>query len=480
MASQLEETELERRLMSFIGPGDPHTLRERLEHVEVAAGPDLSIWYINAPYFTEHGEPHVRGVIEALDRLLPNDMYPGEESPTALEPYEAFLLLSAAWLHDTGMVEGSYWLEEARRAHHTKGRPAGCKDPGCPLLSGLPRNQEEERHVIRRCHHCFSMWAINGLLGQNAGLTNVEAGLVGELARAHNRYADINQVEAEVDVLGVHVRPRFLGSLLRLADAMDLAHPRVPDRHPDLFERDREAQFHWDLHHLVTDVVPDFKKGKIRVEIMAASEEDAAIVKRYRVRELGEELNSVMPVLAGQGIVFWGGVTEHTSLVGGLRRHVRLKRPPPTGEQLPAGGSRILVVDDEEWPRSVLRDAVRKVGNNVVVDTAASRAEAEEYLASRFYHATVIDVGLEPRDLDQQPSLEHATGLFLLQGAPHPNRGVPAVLVSALPWQPNVLNVLVNLATQVGAIFLEKDLTHKKKFKHLLLDAVKQALAPNS
>lgn len=483
MVAQVLQTDLEASVWDIREPGQPgapRTLGQKLDHIASAAADDLRLWYINARFFTDHGEPHVRGVIDALNRLLPQNMHPGGMSGTALHPYEAFLLLAAAWLHDTGMVEGSNWLKQAKEGGD-KSPPAGCEDAHCPLLCGLPRKQkDDESRVIRRCHHCFSMWAINRLLGQVAGLTNVEAGWVGELARAHNRYADINQVEAQVGVLGVRVRPRFLASLLRLADAMDLAHPRVPDRHPDMFEKDREARFHWDLHHLVADVVPDLENGNIRVEIMAASEEDAAIVKRYRVGELQEELNSVMPVLAEHGIVFWGGVTEHTSLVRGLRHRVRLETPPARSEPSPAGGSRILVVDDDASPCKALADAIGRGLGNVVVDTAGSRAEAEEYLASRFYHAAVIDVGLEPRDYDRQRSLEDATGLFLLEDAPHPNRVVPAVLVSGHnDWPSGVQERLVALAREVDAVFLEKDLAHKKNFKRSLLDEVRQALARN-
>jgi CheY-like chemotaxis protein len=482
MVIELEQTRLEQRIRDAQDPAgrrrpSQDTLGDRLKQVEREARPVLENTKMFAPFFTDHGEPHARGVIEALNRLIPKSMYPGGTSEKALHPYEVFLLLAAAWLHDTGMVEGSNWLEQAKQPGHREGQPTDCNDLHCPLLSGLPRNDKEERHVIRRCHHCFSMWAINGALGQRAGLTDIERVLVGRLARAHNYHANINDVGEVMNVAtGVQVRQRFLASLLRLADAMDYS--RIPNVNPNLFRRDREAQLHCDLHHLVTDVDPDLPNGTIKVHIMAASEQDAAIVKRYRVRELQEELDSVMPVLAKQGIHYFDGVTAQTTIQPEFDHPIQLKEPPAKGRQLPHGWSRIIVIDDDEGPRRVLRDLVKQLGN-VVVDTAGSCAEAEEYLASRFYHAAVIDVGLEPRDYDQQPSLEHATGLFLLQHAPHPNRAVPTVLVSSLPWTPAVLAVLVALAGEVGAAFLEKDLSNRQRFRQALLNQVKNALAQN-
>lgn len=480
-------TELERRVRDAKDPagrrrGSQDTLGQRLNQVARAAREVLESANMFAPFFTDHGEAHARGVIEALDQLIPQEMYPGGESRRALHPYEAFLLLSAAWLHDTGMAKGGDWLEQAKQSGHKKGQPAGCNDPHCPLLSGLPREGEEGR-VIRRCHHCFSMWAINGSLGQTAGLADFERTLVGRLARAHNYHVDIDNVRDAQGVLKVTVRLRFLASLLRLADAMDVVYSRIPNVHPNLFAKDSEAQLHWDLHHLVTDVDPDLPNGNIKVHIMAASEEDAAIVKRYRVRELQEELNSVRSVLAKQGINYFDGVTAEPSVEAEFGHRVQLKEPPRKGRRLPHGWSRILVVDDDPSARRVLRDVVRRVGN-VVVDTAGSRAEAEEYLASRFYHAAVIDVGLEPRDYDRQRSLEDATGLFLLEDAPHPNRGVPAVLVSGHnDWPSGVEERLFALAKQVGVDFLAKNLSGesplRKKFRHSLLAAVETALKQN-
>ncbi|MCJ7810693.1 MAG: hypothetical protein MUP62_00610, partial [Dehalococcoidia bacterium] len=80
--------ELERRVLKVRDPRDhDRTLGERLGQVEAAARNVLRTWYINATYFTDHGENHARGVIESLGRLLPKDMYPGWKSTKALHPY---------------------------------------------------------------------------------------------------------------------------------------------------------------------------------------------------------------------------------------------------------------------------------------------------------------------------------------------------------------------------------------------------------
>ena len=487
MVGKPVRSQIERRIKNVTHPaGAERTLGARLDQVAVAARNVLKIWYINATFFTDHGEEHARGVIESLDRLLPAAMYPGGQSPNALHPYEAFLLLSAAWLHDTGMVEGSNWLQQQRegRKNERSERPDGCDDPDCPLLSGLPRDRAEEIRVIRRCHHCFSMWAINGDLGRAAGLVEQEASLVGKLARAHNYHADMNKVEQRWNLFGVTVRVRFLASLLRLADAMDMGCWRIPSPHPDLKEMDREAQFHWDLHHLVSSVDPCPLENKITVGITAASDEDAAIVKRYKVKELSEELASTSLVLAQMGVPVLSSVDAQVRIQPGFGHRIHLEEPPRQSPNLPAGHSRILVVDDEPSARKVLEDVLTaRPRPNWVVDTAGSRVEAEKYFASRFYDAAVIDVGLERQDYDEQVSLKYATGLFLLKQAPHPNRGVPAVLVSGRVWSPAVFQAFSQLIKEVDADFLEKPRDSDKKarveFKWELRKKVGEALARN-
>ncbi len=124
---------------------------------------------------TDHGTDHVDTVVLRIDDLLAN-------ADTSLSPYEAYLILMAASLHDIGNVKG--------RANHEYGAEDFARDSG--LLLG--EDTQEKRTITR-------------------------------IAAAHGGSYKGNQdklslLQREERVLGKRVRTRFLAALLRFADEL--------------------------------------------------------------------------------------------------------------------------------------------------------------------------------------------------------------------------------------------------------------------
>lgn len=130
-------------------------------------------------FFTDHGPEHVKAVIRTMGKLLKaND----SDTINSINPYECFLVLCAALIHDAGNVY-------SRDAHE---RRAGAI---LKHMSGAIFTDNIERSII-------------------AKIARAHGG------RVHGSKDTLGQGDLPVEerFLSIHIRPKMLAALLRFAD----------------------------------------------------------------------------------------------------------------------------------------------------------------------------------------------------------------------------------------------------------------------
>jgi len=156
-------------------------------------------------YYTLHGLDHSNYVIQILEKLI-DGLNPEDE----LNETEIFCLLSAAYLHDVGML---------------------CKYPGdddqAAKISKLRKRHYSVQDLIRYEHHIRSGRYIKEH-GKDVKLDHIEVECVRLIAEGHRqRELESNEYNDKTIELEV-VRVRLLSALLRLADGLDITYTRAP------------------------------------------------------------------------------------------------------------------------------------------------------------------------------------------------------------------------------------------------------------
>jgi hypothetical protein len=129
-------------------------------------------------YFNDHGVDHIKMVVDRISKIITN--FKSIEKDFKLTPYETFILLIAANLHDAGHLIAS------REEHAIKGKE---------LLSRFDKTKS--------------------LLDTN------ERRIIGDIAKSHGGKDDpIGKLLHEDHLSGKKIRPRLLAAILRLADEL--------------------------------------------------------------------------------------------------------------------------------------------------------------------------------------------------------------------------------------------------------------------
>ncbi len=180
-----------RSLAIILRDKDPK-LYNRLEQIEEKAKGLLTYTTAGFPYYTPHSfDLHSKSVEEILNWLIPDNV----KETMALNEWEIFFLIVAAWLHDWGMVcQPGENPSEVRETHH--------------------KRTEENFETFH----------------DKLGLTEAEARIVGRIARGH-RKEDLRggKFDDQFFANNIRIRIRFLTAALRLADECDITHNRVPE-----------------------------------------------------------------------------------------------------------------------------------------------------------------------------------------------------------------------------------------------------------
>jgi tetratricopeptide (TPR) repeat protein len=218
-------------------------------------------------HYTFHGIDHSERVITLLERLV-------DVAECTLTADEAYVLVSAALLHDVGMQDERFYERECIRARYTKEEIREAQ------VSDSVRDR-----VIRESHHLIAEERIKQ--PTIAGVMESELlGYVALVTRAHTGPG----VDSCVDTTkgGQPMRLRLLAALLRLADELDCDFRRVDLDELDQCVLNAESKAHWWKCHCV-DSVDIESDGRIELAF------------RFSQDEL-DEVTRILPTLVIEGL----------------------------------------------------------------------------------------------------------------------------------------------------------------------------------
>jgi hypothetical protein len=219
-------------------------------------------------YYTLHGLDHSNSVIQILEKLID-----GLNSEEKLNETEIFCLLSAAYLHDVGMLcKYSDDDKNAARKSELKKRPYSVQD------------------LIRDEHHIRSgryiMEHAEGLK-----LDHREAEYIRLIVEGH-RQIKLESDEYNEKAIGLtSVRVRLLSALLRLADELDLLPERAPGTLYDILKNNMPdySRIHWLKHYYTSGLLietSESEKGRKRTSIVVHCQ--------YPNEEVGRKITEVL------------------------------------------------------------------------------------------------------------------------------------------------------------------------------------------
>jgi len=239
------------------------------------------------PFFTDHGPAHCKKVEEILDTVLfPATLDPSDPRVFYPNPEEAMYLLSAAWLHDIGMIYGIFPNETE-------------------VLEGkdVPWEKNREGYELRSAQFIRTNWRIA------CDWREPEKLLLAEICVYHrHRYPLSDIVPVVRGRTGEPVRIRDLAALLRLADVCHVDASRAPADMKNLFRSfgmPVPAKEHWGLFSFVHEIRFDHDAKKIHAhsyipepkQYGTASVDFTPIVKRL-AKAIEDGLISVTPYLS--------------------------------------------------------------------------------------------------------------------------------------------------------------------------------------
>jgi hypothetical protein len=218
-------------------------------------------------YYTLHGLDHSNYVIQIVEKLVD-----GLSPEDKLNEIEIFCLLSAALLHDIGMLlKYPDDDEKAAKISKLKKRPYSVQD------------------LIRDEHHIRSGRYIKEHT-KDLKLDHIEAECIRLIAEGH-RQLNLESNEYNDQTLGLEsVRVRLLSALLRLADGLDITYKRAPETLFDIIEKDMPdySRLQWLKHYYTSGVQIDTiqEDGKKRTSIV--------IHCQYPNEEVGRKITEVL------------------------------------------------------------------------------------------------------------------------------------------------------------------------------------------
>ncbi len=226
-------------------------------------------------FFTNHASLHSQTILKILKELLLDLNLKND--------YEYYLLYTAAYAHDIGMLpqktNGEY-------DDYTKQEVV---------------EKARKEHSIRSAEHIEKNWREMGILEKTHSVH------LAEICKAHSSKVDINNIperaECVIDGEKVEILWKFLAALIRLADALDADHNRIP---PEFIIKDvklsEKTVKEYLKHECVQKVTVSHRDRKIYVELLLSDQEVMREVKKELKRHLVEEFESVKGIINGYGV----------------------------------------------------------------------------------------------------------------------------------------------------------------------------------
>ncbi|HEY1580452.1 MAG TPA: HD domain-containing protein [Terracidiphilus sp.] len=257
------------------------TKMEQVVRAQWEKGPD-------AAEFTPHDPDHFARVEDWIRALVPQEKWKD------LSFQERKILTWCAWTHDIGMFTSHYSQDETSKAIRNK-------------------------HVEQSATWVANEWA-------SLKLDRMEAQVIADIIRFHSRSNSLEECPSRRSCLRTVVRPKLLAAYLRLADALDVAHDRVQEPHRfnlllrQVAEDIDDTLFHWVKSFVVSGIAVDYEHHEIRVEFVkytGANQQHFAMIKRYVLDEIEDELVSVEKTMS------FGGISSFHLVTSNVSGHVR-------------------------------------------------------------------------------------------------------------------------------------------------------------
>jgi hypothetical protein len=193
-------------------------------------------------HYTEHGYNHSVRILFRLQDLPEFKI----KSADLLSEEEIFILLASIFLHDIGMQC------DFRKLPNVKQKAED--EFGIQFESVFNHGSLTSENMIelRKYHHLVtSAWLFEEYKNKTDNdlhsiLRNIKPEIISSIRKACQYHSKMSIKECQVDYIGIKLR--FLSSLLRLCDELDIDEKRINSKTPDLFDIPDDSSFFWYLH----------------------------------------------------------------------------------------------------------------------------------------------------------------------------------------------------------------------------------------
>ncbi len=197
-------------------------------------------WY--GTDYTLHGIEHSIAVINKLDQLVV-----GLGPKDKLTEIEIFCLLSAAYLHDVGMLIPYQDDQE--------------KVKSIQLSIDASYTHQD---LIRADHHLRSGSYIKEHY-KALGIDHVESECIRLISEGHRKVDLFSPIYEDTPISSETIRVRLLSALLRIADELDIDYRRAPENVYQILTKDMQmpsfSRLQWLRHHYTNGVIIDPHKS---------------------------------------------------------------------------------------------------------------------------------------------------------------------------------------------------------------------------
>ena len=278
-----------------IGPFQNCSLKKSLMEIELAAERVWSSSFILIKNYTGHDIRHSERLINYIIKLI--KLYKGD-APFSDE--EIYLLIAGACLHDIGM-QCDIWKKECAEI----GKIAEILGAELELQSNSDRSSglsDIDQEVIRNNHNYLSAAWIKysytkrygGLPPQNdleIACMGIPENLVADLIDMCLYHSKLDINKCGNSLFMTDERKKFIASLLRFADELDINYDRISMDNYDVFRIPQENLLSWWLHERTT-IDLDVKTGNIAFYVSLHPEDEikyGKIIERIYIDKFQEK-----------------------------------------------------------------------------------------------------------------------------------------------------------------------------------------------
>ena len=411
-----------------------------------------SVIKIFFPFYTLHDHVHSEAIINNLSAMeLPNLI-----TETPLNKYELFLLCSAAYLHDVGMIEEK---DEDKKESAESGIS----------VTDIIRNRHHERSYEHIKRFQFRLY-----------LDEFEARNLAIVSKGHRKENLYENPEYKPTIYPADptytIRLDLLAALLRIADELDISYKRVEIQIKDILEKyqtfDVITQLHWFKHYYT--IGPKFKfvkekgiikKAILNIEFQIPNDNyKSSFIIPFVINPIKKEIDFLQKIFYKYGFSLEFGEPEYRI------DNELLEIPKELHDEMykfliNKVNIRVLIVDDEEMGREDLAIIIKNLGYEV--DLAKNSKEAIERARKQLYHLILIDLRMP----NLQNILNDDAGIELLKHMKYSYNNYPIVyiIITALSTS---TELVVDCLQQGAYDFIEKSWP-QRKIKAKIQNAIK-------